>query len=174
MIVSLIVLLIVSPLVFSPCLACRAAGRRAVRVLFSRPVVGFVAWGVVLLAPARLPLVVARLVCLLVPVSVSCGDVAVGMAGRGCFASVPVARAACLAGDALRVDVALAVRLVVGLVVPMCLLGGGAWRLVLASHSPPIRISPRLPCRETGRYFLSLSAFPFFANQRGMRACSRS
>lgn len=38
LIISLIVSLIVSPLVLSPCLACRAAGRRAVRVL-SRPAV---------------------------------------------------------------------------------------------------------------------------------------
>lgn len=36
--------------------------------------------------------------------------------------------------------------------------GGGVWRLVLASRSPPIRISPRPPCRGAGRDFLFLSA----------------
>lgn len=47
---------------------------------------------------ARLPWVRLVLSVCFPAVSVSCGSVAVGMSGRGCFASVPVARAACLGG----------------------------------------------------------------------------
>lgn len=148
LIASLIVSPLVSPLVLSSRLACREAERLG--VAGSLPSLGGGSSYSFACLPFRYP----------------AGDgVAVGMAGRGCFSSVP--RGSC--GLPLRVrlsvgSAALVARLVVCLAAPCgCLAAcGGRGRLVLASRSPSIRISPRLPCREAGRYFLLLPAFPLF------------
>lgn len=101
-------------------------------------------------------------VCLL-SASVSCWlGVAVGMAGRGCFSSVP--RGSC--GLPLRVRLSvwpavLVARLVVCLVAPMCLLGGvrRAWASrACVSLSPDTHFAPSSVSRG-GAIFSSLAGF---------------
>ena len=107
-------------------------------------------------------------VCLLA-VSVSCeggGGVAVGMAGRGCFSSVP--RGSCGLPLRVRLSVesfALVACLVVCLVAPpMCLFGGvrRAWASrVCVSLSLNTNIAPSLLSWGRGDIFFPCGIFPF-------------
>lgn len=118
------------------------------------------------LGSARLPwgrLVLS--VCLLAASGSYGWGVAVGMAGRGCFSSVP--RGSCGLPLRLMLSVGSAVlvaQLVVCLIAPCACLAacGGRGRLVLAFRLSSIRISPRPSCRGGGAIFLFCRFFPLF------------